>query len=247
MKQITTIFAILFCSAIQAQTYYLQGTTDSSLGSNNVLLHNNTLKIGNSSSAAERIKNMLKIGDGDYIQIGEWEADNLLSFKASKFNFTNGYVGIGGIGGASLQACLDIMNTTTNKTKAILARLSESGMTKHLSVKSYDTQPINSKMFAIEHQFFNVPNSAINFHRGNGAKDGFITFDCYGSQRAKLYHGGLEVNGAIKADGDAFIQGSLRLSGSGSAGSSLLLYNTSKTQAGQAIGWKMFNMTGEHG
>jgi hypothetical protein len=62
---------------------------------NKVLLNSNELKIGNSTSATERAKNVLKIGDGSYIQIGEWEADDLLSFKASKYNFTNGNVGIG--------------------------------------------------------------------------------------------------------------------------------------------------------
>jgi hypothetical protein len=62
---------------------------------NKVLLHSNELKIGNSTSATERAKNVLKIGDGSYIQIGEWEANDLLSFKASKYNFTNGNVGIG--------------------------------------------------------------------------------------------------------------------------------------------------------
>ena len=53
------------------------------------------LKIGNSPSPEDRAVNMLKIGDGSYIQIGEWEADDMLSFKANKFNFNNGNVGIG--------------------------------------------------------------------------------------------------------------------------------------------------------
>ena len=53
------------------------------------------LKVGNSSSSADRAMNMIKIGDGSYIQIGEWEADDMLSFKATKYNFTNGNVGIG--------------------------------------------------------------------------------------------------------------------------------------------------------
>ena len=60
------------------------------------LLHvnNGALKIGNSTSATDRSLNLLKFGDGSYVQIGEWEADDLLSFKASKYNFTNGNVGI---------------------------------------------------------------------------------------------------------------------------------------------------------
>lgn len=58
-------------------------------------INKGALKIGNSSSAADRAVNMIKIGDGDYVKIGEWEADDMMSFKASKYNFTNGNVGIG--------------------------------------------------------------------------------------------------------------------------------------------------------
>ena len=58
-------------------------------------INKGALKIGNSSSAADRSINMLKIGDGNYVQIGEWEADDMLSFKANRYNFTNGNVGIG--------------------------------------------------------------------------------------------------------------------------------------------------------
>lgn len=58
-------------------------------------INKGALKIGNSSSAVDRSMNMLKFGDGNYVHIGEWEADDMLSFKANKYNFTNGNVGIG--------------------------------------------------------------------------------------------------------------------------------------------------------
>jgi len=58
-------------------------------------INNGALKIGNSTSLLDRIKNVLKFGDGSYVQIGEWEANNTLSFKANKYNFTNGNVGFG--------------------------------------------------------------------------------------------------------------------------------------------------------
>jgi FtsZ-binding cell division protein ZapB len=54
-----------------------------------------TLKVGNGFSQSERDINMIKIGDGDYIRIGEWGADDRLSFKANEYHFTNGSVGIG--------------------------------------------------------------------------------------------------------------------------------------------------------
>ena len=53
------------------------------------------LKIGASASASERLKNILQFGDGAYVQIGEWEKDDYLSFKAAGYNFTTGNVGIG--------------------------------------------------------------------------------------------------------------------------------------------------------
>ena len=58
-------------------------------------INNGALKIGNSTSLLDRYKNVLKFGDGNFVQIGEWEANNMLSFKANKYNFTNGNVGIG--------------------------------------------------------------------------------------------------------------------------------------------------------
>ena len=58
-------------------------------------VNNGVLRIGNSATCSERAKNLLKFGDGSYVQIGEWEANNTLSFKASMFNFTIGNVGIG--------------------------------------------------------------------------------------------------------------------------------------------------------
>ena len=61
------------------------------------LLHINSgsLKIGNGSDATSRAQNLLKFGDGEFVRIGEWEADDVLSFKAKNFNFTGGNVGIG--------------------------------------------------------------------------------------------------------------------------------------------------------
>ncbi len=53
------------------------------------------IKIGASTSATERAQNILQFGDDDYVQIGEWEKDDYLSFKATGYNFTKGNVGIG--------------------------------------------------------------------------------------------------------------------------------------------------------
>lgn len=58
-------------------------------------VNNGALKLGSSTSATERSKNILQFGDGTYVQVGEWERDDYLSFKASGYNFTKGNVGIG--------------------------------------------------------------------------------------------------------------------------------------------------------
>ena len=58
-------------------------------------INDGALKIGLSTSASERAKNILQFGDSTYVQIGEWEKDDYLSFKASGYNFTKGNVGVG--------------------------------------------------------------------------------------------------------------------------------------------------------
>ena len=58
-------------------------------------VNNGALKVGLGTSTSERMKNILQFGDSTYVQIGEWEKDDYLSFKASGYNFTNGNVGIG--------------------------------------------------------------------------------------------------------------------------------------------------------
>ena len=52
------------------------------------------LKIGNGAGLNDRQKNLIQIGDSNYVEIGEFERDDVLSFKAKDYNFTNGNVGI---------------------------------------------------------------------------------------------------------------------------------------------------------
>jgi len=46
-------------------------------------VENGAIRIGSSSASTNRAVNMLKIGNGDYVKIGEWEADNRLSLYGS--------------------------------------------------------------------------------------------------------------------------------------------------------------------
>ncbi|GHT22924.1 hypothetical protein AGMMS4957_13770 [Bacteroidia bacterium] len=82
MKKMS-LFFILACGCLPAT--YAQQT-----------LQVNALKIGESTSKEERENNVLTFGNDNYIMIGEWEADDLLSFKTRVgYNFSGGNVGIG--------------------------------------------------------------------------------------------------------------------------------------------------------
>ena len=52
------------------------------------------IKIGNGTSLTERFLNVLKFGNSNNVKIGEFDADDMLSFTASKYCFNSGYVGI---------------------------------------------------------------------------------------------------------------------------------------------------------
>lgn len=93
-------------------------------------LNGGALKIGNSTSATDRAINLIKFGDRSYVQIGEWEADDMLSFKASKYNFTNGNVGIGTI--APRQA-LHIVNGNI-----LISKTSAKSGTNNISIPEMD-------------------------------------------------------------------------------------------------------------
>ena len=113
---------------------------------------------------------------------------------------TNGNVGIGVF---SPRACLDVTNNTTNQLKTVLARLGEGtddGEGTYLGVKSYNTQPVNTKSFSIEHKFFGELNNAINFYRGGGKTGGSVKIAVHdGREICKFHAEGLDVGGTIKA------------------------------------------------
>jgi hypothetical protein len=52
------------------------------------------MRIGSGTGSSERSTNVLHFGDASYVHIGEFELDDLLSFYATRYNFTNGFVGI---------------------------------------------------------------------------------------------------------------------------------------------------------
>lgn len=103
-------------------------------------------------------------------------------------NFSNPFFVIGnngnvGIGTPAPQAKFDVGAFIDNEQLgSILGRLTEGNTTgtgTFLGVKGYGTQSYNynGKGFAIEHNFYGVTNSSINFFRGSGMSGGFISFN----------------------------------------------------------------------
>lgn len=98
---------------------------------------------------------------------------------------------------------IDIANTSTNTLRSVFARLEEGNTTgdgTFLGVRSYVTQPINTKSFAIEHRFYNILNNSINFYRGytdTGGSVGIAVND--GREIARFHSLGLNVAGTINA------------------------------------------------
>jgi hypothetical protein len=62
----------------------------------------------------------------------------------------------------------------------VLGRLEEGnadGDGTYLGVRGYSTQPVNVKSFGLEHGFYGVINSSVNFNRGGRITGGFITLN----------------------------------------------------------------------
>lgn len=98
---------------------------------------------------------------------------------------------------------IDIANTSTNTLRSVFARLEEGNTTgdgTFLGVRSYVTQPINTKSFAIEHSFYNILNNSINFYRGSGYTGGSICIAVHDGREIARFHSlGLNVAGTINA------------------------------------------------
>lgn len=89
-----------------------------------------------------------------------------------------------GIGTTAPRAMLDIGLPITATNTAVLGRLPEgndatgtgNGTGTYLGIQTYNTTPINSISFALEHRYYSLLNSSINFYRGSATTGGFMTF-----------------------------------------------------------------------
>ena len=99
---------------LQLQTYnttrmYLDTTGNVGIGTSipRQKLHivGGGLKVGNSVNAYERSRSVIQFGDSNYVQIGEWDNDDWLSFKANRFIFDGNKIGVKTL---NPQATLDV-------------------------------------------------------------------------------------------------------------------------------------------
>lgn len=108
---------------------------------------------------------------------------------------SKGYVGIGI---DEPRAFLDVARAGDNVTSTVFGRLAAGngesggmGTGTYLGVQNYSADGLFTKSFAIEHRFYSVLNSAINFYRGNSTLGGFITFSTYnGTEQMRIDPGG---------------------------------------------------------
>ena len=71
-------------------------------------------------------------------------------------------------------------NISNGQLGTVFGRLNEgnsNGEGTFLGVRGFTTQPTDAKSFAIEHSFFGLINSSVNFHRGGSTTGGFLTFN----------------------------------------------------------------------
>ncbi|WP_158800255.1 hypothetical protein [Pedobacter sp. L105] len=109
---------------------------------------------------------------------------------------TVGETGNIGIGTVSPRVPLDVaIDLTNQKLGSVFGRLPEGdnqGEGTFLGVRGYSTNP-NSKGFAIEHSFYGIINSSINFFRGGTTDDGCIAFNTYHNTEKMR----IDVNGNV--------------------------------------------------
>jgi hypothetical protein len=141
-----------------------------------------------------------------------------LGFLASNYYFGSGYVGINT---QTPGAVLDVGRLlTVGQLGSVLGRLVEGntdGSGTYLGVKGYDTQPSsatpilnNVKSFAIEHSFYGITNSSINFLRGYSKYGGSISFNTDdNSEKMRITGSGNVGIGTITPDAKLAVNGTI--------------------------------------
>lgn len=103
-------------------------------------------------------------------------------WTTSGINIYNSNTGYVGVGTANPQALLDVgKEINGGAVGTVLARQSEgdgTGTGTSLNAKAWETQftNFNGKSFSLEHSFYGLVNSSINFYRGASQTGGYMAF-----------------------------------------------------------------------
>ena len=120
------------------------------------------------------------------------------------------------IGKDTARSVLDVGKYISNGSLGtVLARLYE-GDTRadgtFLGVRAWGTQPneYSGKSFSIEHSFYGVLNSAINFYRGDSDKGGYITFaTADGTEKMRINRNGYVGIGTANPQSELAVKGAI--------------------------------------
>ncbi|MFT4073836.1 MAG: tail fiber protein [Dysgonamonadaceae bacterium] len=241
-KTIMFIALALLALSTQAQTVYVpngaSGIGTSSNGNVGIGVANPISKLDINGQITIRswdaVLNSLSTENEVFPLIGIYQGWNKNAIYLAGYNASNRansptkYVSIGGspverlwvdllsgnvgIGTTAPLAKLHI-NSGANNTYASILATSDAG--NNLVVSSLSTQPADTKVFTLCHEYFNSSscrnNGAINFYRGGSERGGFLTFDTDGQERLRIDQWGklgigttnpdqkLTVNGKIHA------------------------------------------------
>ncbi|OKS84904.1 hypothetical protein RG47T_0342 [Mucilaginibacter polytrichastri] len=172
-----------------------------------------------SSGSASRIS-----ATGDVFNFSIWSSTTPNVTLASAVGGSSSFQGKLGIGTPTPQAWLDI-GTTANSgdLTAVLSRLSEGNTNNggtYLGIKAYDSQPTATtsnlsdiKSFAIEHSFYGITNSSVNFLRGQGRNGGSISFNTNdNSEKMRILYNGNVGIGTKSPDAKLTVSGTIHSS-----------------------------------
>ena len=117
--------------------------------------------------------------------------------------------GKSGIGTLTPRAVFDVAKPlSVGEVGSVFARLSEGdnvGAGTYLGIKGYTTSGSdinNIKSFALEHSFYGITNSSINFLRGGGTTGGAMTFNTNNnSEKMRIFSNGSVAIGTTNAKG----------------------------------------------
>ncbi|MDR2003994.1 MAG: hypothetical protein LBQ74_13265, partial [Prevotella sp.] len=211
-KNILIVLSLVMTTIIYAQDQTVNGNLLQQL--NNQWLSPAKLQLGRSNTSMVENKAVIGVTNGNLhldsypgygLYLNYYQKDSNSGNKGMMIS-PNGNVAVGT---SSPRARFDVGDLSQNTLKSVLGRLGEGDNESdgtYLGVKSYRTQSINGeslinvKSFSLEHKFYGLTNSSINFYRGWSKQGGSLGISVYdGREIARFHSSGIDVNGTIRS------------------------------------------------